>query len=361
MRIAYVINSTEGGGAAFPVPAITRVLRQAGHEVAIFALSRRDGRAEKPMRDAGLDVHIRDGGKKDHGSAFFWLKNELAHWQPTHIWSSLTRATLLGQLVGQIMKRPVISWQHSARLRPPNDTLLRLRRNASCLWIGDSDYVTEVTHKQLGIPKDRLLCWPIFHARVDAPQSQPWSAGETVRLGSVGRLHPVKGYDTLCQALARLKQRDSLPRFHLTLAGEGEERPRLEALIRDLGLQNEVSLPGFCSDPAAFLAEQHLYLQPSHWEGFCLAAHEAMQASLPVIASNVGELTRSVQQGRTGWTVPPKNDAALARCLETALRKPEQLHDMGTAARQYVCSHFSEQAFTKAGLAVLAKLEQIAP
>ena len=361
MRIAYVINSTEGGGAAFPVPAITQVLRQAGHEVAVFALTRRDGRAEKPMRDAGLEVFIREGGRKDHLAAFFWLQKQIALWRPTHIWTSLTRATLLGQSVGQKRDLPVISWQHSAKLRPPNDTLLRLRRNASCLWIGDSDYVTQVTRTQLGIPADRLMCWPIFHARASAPQSHPWQAGETIRLGSVGRLHPVKGYDTLCLALAQLKQKDALPPFHLTIAGEGEERAKLEALVRLHGLQNEVSLPGFCSDTGAFLAEQHLYLQPSHWEGFCMAAHEAMQAGLPVISSAVGELTRSVQPGVTGWTVPPRNTEALSACLAQALARPETLHQMGQAAKSYVFSHFNEDAFTKAGQAVLARLAQIAP
>lgn len=356
MRIAYIINSTEGGGAAFPVPAITRVFRNAGHDVAVFALTRRDGRALKPMQDAGLDVRVRDGGRKDHLAALLWLRRQMALWQPTHLWTSLTRATLLGQIVGQIQGTPVASWQHSARLRPPNGTLLRLRRNASCLWVGDSQYVTDVTRQQLDIPADRLMCWPIFHARADGPQARPWQQGEAVRLGAMGRLHPVKGFDTLCLALARLRQKQSIPPFHLTLAGEGEERPALEALIRENGLQDHVSLPGFYENAGAFLAAQHLYLQPSHWEGFCMAAHEAMQVGLPVIASAVGELTHSIRNGETGWTVPPKDPDALAGALATALAQPERLADMGQAGRAYVLTHFSEAAFTRAGEATLHRL-----
>lgn len=359
MRIAYLINSTEGGGAAFPVPAITRVFRNEGHEVAVFALTRRDGRAIKPMLDAGLDVRVREGGRKDHLAALLWLKQQMALWQPTHLWTSLTRATLLGQIVGQMQGLPVASWQHSARLRPPNGTLLRLRRNASCLWVGDSRYVTDITRQQLAIPADRLMCWPIFHAQADAPQARPWQQGEVVRLGSLGRLHPVKGFDTLCLALARLKQTQRLPDFHLTLAGEGEERPALEALIRQNGLQEHISLPGFCENTRAFLAEQHLYLQPSHWEGFCMAAHEAMQAGLPVIASAVGELTHSIRTGETGWTVPPKDPEALASALATALAQPERLAEMGQAGRAYVLSHFSEDAFTRAGQAALHRLARL--
>lgn len=92
-----------------------------------------------------------------------------------------------------------------------------------------------------------------------------------------------------------------------------------------------------------------------------MAAHEAMQAGLPVISSAVGELTRSVQPGVTGWTVPPRNTEALSACLAQALARPETLHQMGQAARSYVFSHFNEDAFTKAGQAVLARLAQIAP
>ena len=65
-RIAYVINSLEGGGAALPVPAILAVLRGAGAQVRVLALTRRDGRALPAMEAAGLDVAVREGGETDH-------------------------------------------------------------------------------------------------------------------------------------------------------------------------------------------------------------------------------------------------------------------------------------------------------
>ena len=63
MRIAYVINSLEGGGAASPVPDIARILRDCGAEVRLFALTRRNGRALPAIIEAGLDPLIREGGE----------------------------------------------------------------------------------------------------------------------------------------------------------------------------------------------------------------------------------------------------------------------------------------------------------
>src|SRR3546814_15453550 len=78
MKSAFVIKSVEGGGAALTVPAVTRVLRAAGAQVDVFALTRRDGRALPSMLADGLQVHVRDGGDRDHWQCYRWLDRELA-------------------------------------------------------------------------------------------------------------------------------------------------------------------------------------------------------------------------------------------------------------------------------------------
>lgn len=356
MRIAYVINSLEGGGAAFPVPAVTQVFREAGHEVAIFALTRRDGLAEAPMRDAGLEVFTCPADRTQHAQAFLWLLRTLRAWQPTHLWTSLTRATLFGQQAGRFLRVPVASWQHSARLKPANRFLLRATRNRTCLWVGDSRFVTDLTRKSLSIPPDRLACWPIFCARSTARQAHPWTPGTPVRIGTLGRLHAVKGYAALLEAVAHLP-RDSTPPFELIIAGEGAERETLERLIAQYGLADRVSLPGFVADTSAFLESLHLYVQPSRWEGFCIAAHEAMLAGLPVIGSKVGEMTYSIEDGVTGWHVPPDTPYALSAALAVALRRASQLEAMGQQARARVLDRYGEERFRETGLSLLKRLE----
>jgi glycosyltransferase involved in cell wall biosynthesis len=357
MRIAYVINSVEGGGAALPVPAVTRVLRDEGAQVEVFALTRRDGRALPPMLASGLDVRVRAGGEKDHLAALGWLTATLAAWKPDLIWTSLSRATLLGQVVGGRLRIPVVSWQHAAYLKPANRMLLRARQRASALWVADSYSVRALTAARLAVPDERLMLWPIFAADPDAPRAARWRRGEPVRIGSLGRLHPVKGYDVLVAALARLNADGLSPNqpFEVAIAGDGQERARLEAEIRAAGLE-DVRLVGFCERPGAFLRGLHLYVQPSRSEGLCVAAHEAMQAGLPTIVSAVGELPLSVVDGETGLVVAPGDAAALAQTLAWTLRNPERLAPMGAAARDRVLTRFSQAGFREAGASILRRL-----
>jgi glycosyltransferase involved in cell wall biosynthesis len=354
MRIAYVINSVEGGGAALPVPSIADVLRDGGAEVRIYALTRRDGRAVAPMEASGLEVIVRDGGEKDHVAALGWLDRMIAQDRPTHIWTSLTRATLLGQLVGLRRRVPVVSWQHAAYLKPANRRLLRLLQPLSRLWVGDSDAVTRLTAERLKVPPERLMQWPIFRADPSAPAAKPWQVGEPVRIGSLGRLHPVKGFDVLIEALARLPS--DLPRPNVIVAGEGAERPALEQ--RALSTGTAITFAGYANDPRAFLASLHLYVQPSRSEGLCVAAHEAMQAGLPVVASAVGQLPYSIADGRNGSTVPPGDPDALAHALASLLRQPDRLAMMGEQARADVFDRFSPDRFRDAGLAIVERMRR---
>ncbi len=357
MRIAYIINSLEGGGAALPISAVTGLLRDHGAEVEVLALTRRDGRSLAALEAAGLKVRVREGVERDNLAALAWLDREVRGGSFGLLWTSLTRATLLGQLVGMRRGIPVVSWQHNAFLKPANLVLLRASQRMSALWIADSHSVNALTAARLGVPPSRLATWPLFAADAAAPHAPAWRPGEILRLGALGRLHPAKGFDVLVAALARMKAQGFQPpvEFQVTIGGEGEQRAALEAGLAAAGLKN-VRLPGFESHPRAFLARQHLYLQPSRREGLCIAAHEAMQAGLPTIVSAVGELPWSVVDSETGLVVPPEDADALARALVRLLSQPDRLAAMGAAARARVLGLFGGDAFAQAGAEVVRRL-----
>ncbi|WP_242123550.1 glycosyltransferase family 4 protein [Sphingobium sp. Sx8-8] len=361
IRIAYVINSVEGGGASQPVPAITRVLRDAGAQVRVFALTPRDRRGLPAIEAAGLDPLVREGGLADHPAAALWLKRAITGWGATHIWTSLSRATILGLILGPHLGLPVISWQHAAFLKPWNRRLMRLLQSRALLWVGDSRSVTALTGDRLGVPQERLRCWPIFAADPALPQARPWQPGETLRIGSLGRLHPVKGYDVLIAAFARLRAEGFTAPVPLDIrvAGDGTQRDQLEELRRQAGL-DDLHFTGFEPAPHHLLSTLHLYVQPSRSEGFCIAAHEALTAGLPVIASAVGELPWSIRQNVTGLTAPPADVDALASALAALLSDPARLSQMGQAARADMLDRFSWEHFAATGSAIIDHIRQAA-
>ncbi|GBR52973.1 lipopolysaccharide glycosyl transferase [Neokomagataea thailandica NBRC 106555] len=350
MKIAYVINSLECGGAQSPIPDIVHLIQERGGDVTVFGLEERDGLAIPLLRRAGIPVRLRTGRKKDHINAYLWLKRELKAFKPDVVWTSLTRATLLGQIVARQLKVPTVHWQHSARLKTANAWLLRLFCRETLLWVADSETVARFAKKRLKLGNN-ILCWPIFRAPPDAPTARLWQKGEIIQIGSLGRLHSVKGYDVLCDALALLRSTKELPPFHMIFAGDGPERIALEERARRLNLP--VSFYGHCEKPLDFLSTLHLYLQTSHWEGLCVAAHEAMACALPIITTPAGEIPRSVVPGESGLIVPFNDAGALAAALTSLLRKPACLGEMGVRSRKMVMQRFGPEAFAQYGHAVL--------
>lgn len=356
MRIDYVINSMEGGGAQTPVPRIVQALEAAGAQVRVLALTRRNGLAIERLRAAGVDLVIRDGGEADHLAALKWLKQQARDRGTQALWTSLTRATLLGQIVGQQMGLPVVSWQHNAYLKPANERLLRWRAGKSALWVADSQQVAQLTATRLKVPAAKLITWPIFAADRLVPQAQGWAPGTPIIIGSLGRLHSNKGYDVLVSAIALMKRQATtpLPQFRVIIGGTGKDEAALRAQA-DAASVSEVEFAGFIADPHRFLATLHLYVQPSLREGFCVAAHEAMQAGLPVVVSAVGEMPFTVDES-VGHTVPPGDIAALAAALTQMLAHPQQLAELGRTARARVLGKFPPGAFDATASHVVSRL-----
>lgn len=354
MRILYVINSLDGGGAALPLADVIGVMRDAGHEVSVASLMERDGRARGRLEAAAIPYSVVGGRRRGTIRTAFRLDRLLARDRPDILWTSLTHATILGELLGAARGIPVVSWLHNAYLKPVNEAVLRRTQSLTRHWLADSAEVAAFGSDRLGIPPAAIHVWPLFIAEPAAPIAQPWNGQGTMRIGSLGRLHPNKGYDVLLRAVAAITRRDPglAARLDFVVAGEGAERARLQASARRLSLAN-VRFPGFEPSPRAFLAGLHAYVQPSHHEGLCIAAHEAMQAGLPVVATRVGEIQRSIDASGGGSLVEYGDVEGLAAALVRLAASPEQCAAMGVAARGWVRAFYSREAFRRNGVAAI--------
>jgi glycosyltransferase involved in cell wall biosynthesis len=158
-------------------------------------------------------------------------------------------------------------------------------------------------------------------------------------IGVAARLAPVKGISFLIGAVALL--REKIPHLRLVIAGDGPERPKLETQVRASGLEKAVRFAGWIDDVAAELSSWDLYVQPSLAEGLGISVLEAMAAGIPVVASDVGGLKEVIDDGATGFLIPPRDTGALATKIERLASEATLRAKMGEAARAHVIEHFN--------------------
>ncbi|MFA7440821.1 MAG: glycosyltransferase [Sphingomonadaceae bacterium] len=352
MKILYIINSLDGGGGALPLPDVIDVMRDAGHAVLVVSLMERDGRARPLLSAAGIPYVVIGGAKRRFASTAIRLDKLIWEWRPDMLWTSLTHATITGEIAGLMRGIPVTSWLHNAWLKPINRRILRQTARFTRHWVADSRTVADFGAESLGIDPANISIWPLFIARETAVVTR--TAGPQFRLGSLGRLHRNKGYDQLIRAVHVLQREtpEIAAQLSVHIAGEGAELPSLQALCKSLNVHN-VHFDGFTADPAAFLATLDGYIQPSHHEGLCIAAHEAMLARLPIIASPVGEMANSIRTSGGGLLAGWADVPALAAAIRQLITDRAGAGAMGEAGQGYVAEYFSADAFTARGRAAL--------
>jgi glycosyltransferase involved in cell wall biosynthesis len=179
------------------------------------------------------------------------------------------------------------------------------------LMVGLPDGSVQVIHN--GVPEARVE--PV-HRPVNGPIA-----------GSVGRLSFEKGYDVLLRALP------ALPGVTGVLLSDGPDRERLAQLADELGVATRVIMPGWVPDSRQWLPTFDVFVQPSRLDSFPLSIIEAMLASRPVVATDVGGVSELVADGETGLLVPPDDPEALAEALGSLLGDPARRERMGEAGR----------------------------
>ncbi len=167
---------------------------------------------------------------------------------------------------------------------------------------------------------------PIDLAPAPAGSPCPWPPGPGPRLLAIGRLSPEKGFLTLLEAVAPL--RDRWPHLQLSLLGIGPEESDLRARIRELGLSQSVSLPGQIRNPVEYCRDATLFVLSSTREGMPNAMLEAAAAGLPLVLPDTFPALNSLLAHAPGvWfaqqnpvTPTPSLSAALASALQTLHR-----------------------------------------
>lgn len=286
-----------------------------------------------------------------------------AHWAPPGAVASA--ANLLH-------RRPTVLTLH--RLSVPCSRLERFALRRADRVLFNSRFTLEQAERQ-GCRFRGEVAYQGFDPEVFAPAGDPDGRrrlseplrrlgvpeGATVVAG-VARLVRFKGFDVLLAAADRFLA--GRPGVHLVIAGDGPERPGLEARAAASPHAGRIHLPGALDRDgvAALLAAAELFVNPAidRPDGFVetlgVATLEAAATGVPAVGSRVGGVPETIEDGVTGVLVPPGDPAALASAVGALLDHPERRASLGRAARERVRERFSWSTLARQVAAVYRRL-----
>ena len=185
-------------------------------------------------------------------------------------------------------------------------------------------------------PKIRIVHCGVTPELYAAPQTGR-TDGE-ILLVFVGRLAPVKGLRVLIGAMAKLAE--TLPNLRLILVGDGPDRAALERAAAPLG--DRVRFTGYLSQSsvAEMLRNADICVLPSFAEGVPVVLMEALASSRPVVATQVAGVGELVEDGKSGFLVPPGDEISLADRIRTLALDPALRERMGAEGRRRVARDF---------------------
>lgn len=175
---------------------------------------------------------------------------------------------------------------------------------------------------------------PALVAAAQAAPEHPWfGPGASPVVLAAGRLEPQKDFATLLRAFARVRRRRDV---RLAVLGEGRQRAALQALARELAVDDAVDMPGFVANPWAYMARAALFVLSSRFEGFSNVLVEAMTCGCPVVSTDCPSGPAEILGGgQYGKLVPVGDAAALADAIEQALDDPPDRARLQARAQEF--------------------------
>lgn len=357
--VILFITSLGVGGAETQLARLAAGLRAKGEQVHVVALRSVPGIGDELAED-GFPVHtLVPPGRRPGPLAVARAFRLVRRLRPDAIVTFLLQANVVGRLVGRASGVPVLASIRNERFGG---------RGRVGQWIGDVlergtarwSFATVVNSARVGDALVRRGVVSAAQLRVvpnavleppgdpdpDARRSRRRALGigpEEFLWLAAGRLEPQKDYPTLVDAFERVAQRHGDAR--LRIAGDGDLRATVAARIEAAGLADHVGLLGLRRDVPELIGVADGVVLASRWEGAPNVVLEAMAAGRPTVATRVGAVPDLIEDGRTGWSAPPADPAALSTAMIEAMEATqEERSAVGEAARSRIRGRYGAEA-----------------
>ena len=336
MKVALFLPSLRGGGAERVMVNLARGFVERGLQVDLVL-----ARAEGPyLSQVPKEVRVVDLGAQRVLHSLPGLVRYLREERPQAMLSALNHANIVAiwaKLLARVKTRLVVSERTTLSRSTENASSIRVKfipflvkafYPYADVVVAVSRGVAEDLIARIGLTAEKIkviynpVVTPELFTKAEEPLDHPWfRPGEPPVILGVGRLTKPQDFPTLIRAFALVRKKRPA---RLMILGEGEERPNLEALVRELGLEREVALPGFVENPYKYMKRAAVFVLSSRWEGLPNALIEALAVGTPVVATDCpGGSKEILEGGKWGRLVPVGDVEALADAIVDILSNSE--------------------------------------
>lgn len=353
MKIIQVIPHLRPAGAEHMCVLLSELLAaQPETEVLVVSLYTEESLLTKQLRDRGIALLCLDKRPGPDWHIFWRLYKLFCRERPdiihTHLYVPgyvVPAARLAGC---RVLIHTVHSIADRETSRPLQSLMYLLYKWRWLLPVALSPEIAESLSVRylLNTARIPLIANGIDLSRCRIKQEYQSQANGRLRFIHIGRFSKEKNHALLLRAFAAVKEQ--LECAELVLLGSGPLESELRELIREHGLEQSVSLPGFQAAVGDYLCGADVFVLPSAYEGLPLALMEAMACGLPVIASAVGGIPTLIQSEENGLLIRAEENelaAAMLRMQDEALRER-----LGRSARAAVLAEYSGERMAEAYL-----------
>ncbi|MCX7761818.1 MAG: glycosyltransferase family 4 protein [Candidatus Kryptonium sp.] len=347
MRILYVVTSAGFGGASMHVLQLMKFSRSQGYQVGL--VSAPEPRLINEAKELGVEIFqnpyfVRRFHLVNDIKAFFPVYRAIKKFKPDIIHAHSSKAGIIARFWAAILKvKPVIFTAHGWAFTEGREywkrwilaLIERIAAKVTTKIICVSEHDKMLALKFKVASPDKLI---VIHNGVDVnlfKNLKKTKIDDEVVITFVGRLVPQKDVFLLIDAMERIDK------AKLWIVGDGELKDKVIRYISKKNLNHKITLFGERSDIPNILSQSDIFVLPSRWEGLPLTIIEAMMAGLPVVASNVGGVSELVDNGVTGFLVPPGNVEVFVDALKTLVDNESLRQEMGKAGLKKAFEKFS--------------------
>lgn len=349
--VVHVVVAGEVGGAERMLVDLARGSSARRHSVALLTPS---DRLRALFTSAGLDLDDR-GAVRENPLSYLarslgprdaaWLADVMTKRGATIAHLHTFGSQVVGTRAAQRVSAKVVRTEHSTRVYDdPScwpfsrwsleraDAVVCISEHVERVALAKAPWAAKKTRVVAnGVDTAHFAPRPYVLSGFDATAALP----APLRFVALGRLDPRKGLDVAFAALARV------PGAVLDVVGDGDQRATLELLARRLGIADRVRFVGFVDDVRSCIASADVALSSARTEGLGIALLEAMAMERAVVALPTGGIPEIVSDGDTGWLAHGHGPEALARVMQDAVERRDEVRSRGARARAAVEARFS--------------------